>query len=69
MARKVRASIPAAPIVHSQLALPKRGVQLPPVPEERDGLWVCVNRICDQYMPQLFDASGWYITTGENAQR
>lgn len=60
------------PILHSQLVLPRRKVVLPPLQENCESLWTRVNRICDQYMPELFDVrlgpKTWY-TPGENAQR
>jgi hypothetical protein len=62
MVRRVKTSIPAAPLIHSQLILPKRDAHLPPLPDESDGLWVRVNRICDQYMPQLFDANALHMS-------
>ena len=73
MAREVELSLfPQRPILHSQLVLPRRRPVLPPLPENCESLWARVNRICDQYMPELFDArlgpKTWW-TPGENAQR
>ena len=66
MAREVEPSISADPIIlHSQLVLPKRDVVPPALPEAWEGLWARVNRICDQYMPQLFDWNTWCIA-GDN---
>jgi len=59
-------------IPHSQLVLPRRKVVLPPLPENCESLWARVNRICDQYMPELFDMRlgprTWW-TSGEDPQR
>lgn len=67
-----RLSSPYRPILHSQLVLPRRKAVLPPLPENCESLWVRVNRICDQYMPQLFDTRMgpqiWW-KPGENAPR
>lgn len=58
------------PILHSQLVLPRRKVVLSPLQDNCESLWTRVNRICDQYMPELFDMrmgpKMWY-TPGENA--
>ena len=72
MVVKVQRSIPPRrPILHSQLVLPKRKVVPPPPPENCESLWVRVNRICDRYMPELFDMrlspKTWW-TPGENSQ-
>lgn len=67
-----RSGSPYRPILHSQLVLPKRRTVLPPVPENCESLWTRVNRICDQYMPELFDmriGPKTWCTPGENAQR
>lgn len=56
MASEVPSSVlPHHAIPHSQLVLPKRKAVLPAVPDNCECLWVRVNRICDQYMPELFD--------------
>jgi len=73
MVREVEHSIsPRHPILHSQLAPPRRNVVLPPLPDNCESLWVRVNRICDRYMPQLLDMrlgpKMWW-TRGENSQR
>jgi hypothetical protein len=68
MVRVIESSIPAVPIIHSQLVLPKRDVSLAPSPEASEGLWARVNRICDHYMPQRFEPNVWYVT-GDNGQK
>ena len=56
MAREVERSVsPHHPILHSQLVLPRRKVVRPAPPENCESLWARVNRICDRYMPELFD--------------
>jgi hypothetical protein len=55
MAAQVDSQISAAPIVHSQLVPSWPGICVPVLIEDCEALWVRVNRICDQYMPQLFD--------------
>jgi hypothetical protein len=67
-----RSSTLHRPILHSQLVLPKRKVVLSPLPENCESLWTRVNRICDQYMPELFDmrmGPKTWCAPGENAQR
>jgi len=56
MPAEVASSISAPVIVHSQLVLPRPIVRLSPLVEDCENLWVRVNRICDQYMPELFEA-------------
>ena len=56
MTREVESPIPAVPIIHSQLVLPQRDLRLPAGVEDCDGLWDRVTRICDQYMPELFES-------------
>jgi hypothetical protein len=73
MAREVKVSVsPHRPILHSQLVPPKRK-RVPPAPAENcDSLWTRVNRICDRYMPELFDTrlgpNVWW-TPGENVPK
>jgi len=73
MASDVELSVsPQAPILHSQLVLPRRRPLLPPLPENCESLWARVNRICDQYMPEPFDMGfgpKTWRTPVENAQR
>lgn len=73
MANEVERSVsPHHPILHSQLVLPRRRVALPPLPENCESLWARVNRICDRYMPELFDmrlGPKTWCTPGENDQR
>jgi len=72
MAREVDSSISSDSIIHSQLVLPRCNVVLPEVPEDCEGLWARVNRICDRYMPQPLDmrfgAQLWWAPE-ENANR
>jgi hypothetical protein len=72
MGKVARSVSPHRFILHSQLDLPKREVVPPAPPENCESLWVRVNRICDRYMPELFDMrSGpkmWW-TPGESSQR
>ncbi len=42
-----------APVIHSQLVLTQRNLRLLALVEDYDGLWDRVNRVCDQYMPEL----------------
>lgn len=73
MASEVELSVsPQRPILHSQLVLPRRKAVLPPLPENCESLWARVNRICDRYMPELFDMRLGPKTRckpAENAQR
>ena len=55
MAAEVGPLIPAAPVIHLQLVLPQCDLRLPALVEDCDGLWDRVNRICDQYMPELLE--------------
>jgi hypothetical protein len=57
MSAKVELSTAAAPIIHSQLVLPRHDARLSALVEDCENLWVRVNRICDQYMPKLFESS------------
>jgi hypothetical protein len=59
MTRPVGSSISPDFVIHSQLVLPTRNVALPALADEDEGLWACVNRICDQYMPQIVDSNMW----------
>jgi len=68
MARKVKGSVSAVPIIHSQLILPERDVSLPLLPEGSNDLWARVNRICDHYMPHRLEPNERYAT-GDNGQR
>ena len=61
MAVEVQSPIPAATVVHSQLVLPQRKPRLLALVEDYDGLWDRVNRICDQYMPELLES--WHRTS------
>ena len=67
MAAEVVFSISASPIIHSQLVLPTR--EVPPVAliEDWESLWARVNRICDQYMPQIVE-NMWRIV-GDKVDR
>ena len=56
MAAGLQSPIQAAPVIHSQLVLSKQIVRLLALVEDYDGLWDRVNRICDQYMPELFES-------------
>ena len=56
MAAEVQSPIPVAPAVHSQRVLPQHYLRLLALAEDYDGLWDRVNRICDQYMPKLFES-------------
>jgi hypothetical protein len=57
MSAEVASSTSAPVIVHSQLVLPRPSVRLSALVEDCENLWVCVNRICDQYMPKLFEVA------------
>jgi hypothetical protein len=57
MTRPVGSSISPDSVIHSQLVLPTREVALPAPADDCEGLWACVNRICDQYMPQIVDSN------------
>jgi hypothetical protein len=68
MTRELGSAISPDVVIHSQLVLPTRDVVLPELADDCEGLWACVNRICDQYMPQLFDSKVWRIV-GDNVDR
>jgi hypothetical protein len=68
MAREAGSSISPDFVIHSQLVLPKRDPTSPALADDCEGLWACVNRICDQYMPKLFDSNLWRIV-GDNVDR
>lgn len=56
MVGEVERSVSAhPPVLHSQLVLPRRKLAPPAPPENCESLWTRVNRICDRYMPELFD--------------
>ena len=61
MTRPVGSSISPDSVIHSQLVLPARDVALPALADDDEGLWACVNRICDQYMPRPFASDLWRI--------
>ena len=44
---------PLAPVLRSQIVLTQRKLRLLALVEDYDGLWDRVNRVCDQYMPEL----------------
>jgi hypothetical protein len=56
MPAEVESSISAPVIIHSQLVLPRPSVRLSAPVEDWENLWVRVNRICDEYMPEPFEA-------------
>ncbi len=55
MVRKLESSITPDNIICSKHVLLGREVILPALVEDCQSLWTRVNRICDRYMPQLFD--------------
>ena len=57
MAVGVQFPLPPVPVAHSQLVLSKSNIRLLLLVEDYDGLWDRVNRICDQYMPELSESS------------
>lgn len=57
MAAEFQHKIDSTNIASLQIVPPWIRARLLPV-DDGDGLWSCVNRICDQYMPQLIDP--WY---------
>lgn len=73
MAREVELSVSPHPLIlHSQRVLPGRKAVAPAPPENCESLWTSVNRICDRYMPDLFDMrfgpQSWW-TPEESGQR
>ena len=44
---------PIVPVLDSQIVLTRRNLRLLAFVEDYDGLWDRVNRVCDQYMPEL----------------
>ena len=56
MPAEVQCATSVAPVIHSQRVLSQRNLRLLALVEDYDGLWDRVNRICDQYMPKLFES-------------
>jgi hypothetical protein len=72
MVCEVESPISPRPIIHSQLVIPRRDVVLPALYENSESLWTRVNRICDRYMPQLFDmrvGPKVWRALGDNSQK
>jgi hypothetical protein len=70
MVRKVESSIYSDQIIHSQHIQP--GHNHFALPESCEGLWARVDRICDQFMPQVSNVrlgSKMWWTPQENAQK
>jgi hypothetical protein len=72
MIRNVEICICPDHIVHSPRAQPRRTVMPPAPPEQYEGLWARVSRICDEFMLQCGDVqlgSQIWGTPPENTQK
>lgn len=56
MAAELQCPVSVAPVIPSRLVLTQRKLRFLALVEDYDGLWDRVNRVCDQYMPELLDS-------------